>query len=163
MTPFPSFAKAAAIEESLESLAEICGDLTAAVYKQLFALHPYMEPYFWRDTNDLIKGEMLSRTFAAILDFIGPRQYADHMIGTEMVTHEGYDVPREVFITFFEVIRNTVRDEIQDAWTKEIDEAWAQLLAEIHHFADLTPRSDQDSVHAREVRANLEAAGMKIA
>jgi hypothetical protein len=33
-----------------------------------------MQAQFWRDGNGLIKGEMLSRTFAAILDFVGPRR-----------------------------------------------------------------------------------------
>ena len=109
MSKAPAFARAAEIEASLEQLAELCEDPTPVVYKRLFELQPQMEPYFWRDTNNAIKGEMLSRTFAAILDFIGERRYADHMIETEIITHEGYDVPREVFATFFAVVRDAVR------------------------------------------------------
>lgn len=156
-----AFPKAETIEASLELLAELCDDPTPHIYQELFRVHPYMESYFWRDTDGAIKGEMLSRTFEAILDFIGPRRYAAMMIGTEMVTHEGYDVPREVFITFFVVIRDVMRTIIGDAWEPDIDEAWQELLRDIQYFADITPRSDPNSAHSREVHARLEAAGMK--
>lgn len=150
----PAFARAAEIESSLELLAELCEDPTPIVYKRLFELQPHMEPYFWRDTNGAIKGEMLARTFAAILDFIGERRYAGHMISTEMVTHEGYDVPREVFATFFAVVRDSVQSVLGPAWTPELSSAWDELLSEIDRFAQLTPRSDVVSAyHAPRVEA----------
>ncbi|MBP7648248.1 MAG: globin [Phenylobacterium sp.] len=142
MSTGPAFPRAAEIEHSLERLAELCEDPTALVYERLFELQPEMKPYFWRDTNDAIKGEMLSRTFGAILDFVGERRYADHMIGTEMVTHEGYDVPREVFVTFFDVVRDAVRVGLGSDWTSDLESAWQELIAEIYRFANLTPRSD---------------------
>lgn len=129
-----TFSEAAIIEASLERLAELCADPTPLVYRELFRTHPYMEPYFWRDTNGAIRGEMLSRTFAAIFDFIGPRRYADMMIKTEMVTHEGYDVPREVFITFFSIIRDTTRSVLGATWTPAMEAAWTALLQEIQYF-----------------------------
>src|SRR6185437_12316396 len=106
-----AFGQAAEIERSLELMAKR-GDPTAAVYGRLFAEQPQMQALFWRDADGAIKGEMLSRVFEAILDFIGERRYADHMIGCEIVTHEGYDVPREVFATFFRVVAATARDEL---------------------------------------------------
>lgn len=142
MSTSPAFPRAAEIEGSLELLAELCEDPTPLVYKRLFELQPHMEPYFWRDTNHAIKGEMLSRTFSAILDFVGDRRYADHMIGTEMVTHEGYDVPREVFMTFFTVVRDTVEDVLGAAWTPDMAGAWEEMLAEMERFGGLTPRTD---------------------
>lgn len=142
MSAGPAFARAAEIENSLERLGELCGDPTPIVYARLFELHPHMEPYFWRDTNGAIKGEMLSRTFEAILDFVGARQYSDHMISTEMVTHEGYDVPREVFATFFSVVRDAARTVLGAEWTPALDSAWDDLLAEMDGFAGRTPRSD---------------------
>lgn len=154
MSTTSAFPRAAEIEASLELLAERCEDPTPLVYERLFELQPHMKPYFWRDTNGAIKGEMLSRTFAAILDFVGERRYADHMIGTEMVTHEGYDVPREVFITFFTVIRDTVRTVLAEAWTPQIAEAWTAMLADVDRFAGMTPRSDVASAyHAPRVEA----------
>lgn len=147
MTTSPAFPRASEIEASLELLAEICEDPTPLVYERLFTRHPHMKPYFWRDTNHAIKGEMLARTFSAILDFVGERRYADHMIGTEMVTHEGYDVPREVFITFFAVVRDTVEAVLGDAWTSDFATAWEEMLAEVDRFAGRTPRTDVVSVY----------------
>lgn len=147
-----AFARAADIEASLELLAERDIDPTARVYERLFERHPHMIPYFWRDTDGSIRGEMLSRTFAAILDFVGERRYADIMIGTEMVTHEGYDVPREVFATFFAIVRDALRDLLAGDWTPAFDSAWAEMLAEIEGFAQKTPRTGEISpFHAERV------------
>jgi len=140
MPTAPAFAQAAEIEATLEMLAERCEDPTPQVYARLFATHPAMQPHFWRDTNGAIRGEMLSRTFEAILDFVGERRYAQHMIGTEMITHEGYEIPREVFITFFGVVRDTVRDLLGADWTPAFETAWAGMLAEMEAFGQATPR-----------------------
>lgn len=136
-----AFARAADIEASLELLAERDIDPTERVYARMFELHPQMEPYFWRDKDGAIRGEMLSRTFAAILDFVGERRYADMMISTEMVTHEGYDVPREVFATFFAIVRDALRDLLGGDWTPAFESAWNEMLAEIEQFAQRTPKS----------------------
>lgn len=153
----PAFRDAAVIEGSLERLAELGDDPTPLVYARLFARHPQMEPYFWRDVDGAIKGEMLSRAFEAILDFVGERRYADHMIGTEMITHEGYDVPRDIFITFFETIRDTVRDVLADEWTPAQEQAWSDLLGEIAGHGAATPRSDVDNSFFRQQREAFEA------
>ncbi|WP_374346587.1 globin domain-containing protein [Phenylobacterium sp.] len=154
MSNSPAFARAAEIEASLELVAELCDDPTPIVYERMFELHPHMKPYFWRDTNHAIKGEMLARTFSAILDFVGDRRYADHMIGTEMVTHEGYDVPREVFITFFAIVRDAVQTILGDQWTPALASAWAEMLAEIDGFGQATPRTDVVSAfHAPRLEA----------
>jgi hemoglobin-like flavoprotein len=133
-----AFAHAAAIEESLELLAER-GDPTAAVYARLFEQQPDMLALFWRDSDGAIKGEMLSRVFGAILDFIGERRYAAHMIGAEIITHEGYDVPRAVFATFFGVVAETVAAELGPDWTPAMAEAWGELLAELDAYVQATP------------------------
>jgi hemoglobin-like flavoprotein len=129
-----AFPGAAEIEASLELAAERCEDLTPLVYARVFERHPDMRAHFWRDADGAIKGEMLSRTFSAILDFVGERRYADHMILTEMVTHEGYDVPRQVFATFFGFVRDTVREVAGADWTGDFERAWDELLAEIDRY-----------------------------
>jgi len=116
------------IEQSFEIAAERCADLTPLVYARLFAAHPEMEALFWRDTNHAVKGEMLARVITAILDFIGPRQYARTMIQCEVVTHDGYGVPPETFGVFFGTVRDTLRDVCAQEWTNEIDAAWRELL-----------------------------------
>ena len=126
--------RAALIEQSLELAAERCPDLTPLVYDRLFALQPEMKALFWRDTNGAIKGEMLTRVFEAILDFIGERLYAHHLIQCEVVTHAGYDVPPDVFCTFFPVVAATLREVVAEAWTPEIEQAWESLLADLDFY-----------------------------
>ena len=133
-----AFPHAAEIEESLERLAER-GDPTAAVYARLLEQQPQMQALFWRDADGAIKGEMLSRVFEAILDFIGERRYADHMIGAEIITHEGYDVPREVFATFFRVVAETTAEALGPEWTPAMADAWGELLAELDAYVKAVP------------------------
>lgn len=152
----PLFPRAAEIEASLELFAERSGDPTALVYARLFAVHPQMQPYFWRDADGAIKGEMLSRTFEAILDFVGPRRYADHMISAEIITHEGYDVPREVFGTFFGVIRDTAREALGADWTEDFESAWAELLADIERYVQAAPRADFENSYYAGLRDRFE-------
>lgn len=137
-----AFSYTAGVEASLEALAERDIDLTGPVYTLMFQAFPDTEPYFWRDQDGAIKGEMLSRVFSAILDFVGERRYADHMIGTEMVTHEGYDVPREVFATFFGFVGQAAREALAGGWTGEMESAWRDMLADIEAYAVRVPRSD---------------------
>ena len=127
-------ADAAAIERSLEIAADRAGDLTPRVYEILFERQPEMKALFWRDTGGQIKGEMLMRVFEAIFDFIGERQYADHLIQCEVVTHAGYDVPPDVFATFFGLVSEVVREACADAWTAGMDAAWARTLADLDFY-----------------------------
>ena len=126
--------RAELIVESLELAAARCEDLTPLVYARLFREQPQMEELFWRDTNGAIKGEMLARVIEAILDFIGDRLYAHHLIQCEVVTHAGYDVPPDVFQTFFPVVAATLREVLAEAWTPEIDLAWEGLLADLDFY-----------------------------
>ncbi len=133
---------AAGIAASLEAVAARGIDPTSAIYDRLFQAHPGLKPLFWRDDNGAIRGEMLARVFEAILDFIGERRYSDHMISTEMITHEGYDVPREAFTTFFANVGEGLRDVLGPDWTPDYQAAWTEMLADIDGFARKTPRSD---------------------
>jgi len=129
-------ADAAPILESLEIAAERGGDLTDAVYARLFALHPGMEAMFVMDTDGAVRGEMLSRAFDAILDFIGERRYAHRFIHAEATTHDGYNVPRDVFASFFAVVGETVRASCGNAWTPTMGNAWRDLVAELQSYTN---------------------------
>jgi hemoglobin-like flavoprotein len=131
MTITPAFRRAATIEASLELLAKRCEDPTRLVYATLFSRHPEVEVHFFRDTNGAIRGEMLARTLEAILDFIGERRYSARMFQTELITHEGYDIPRSIFSTFFTVIRDTMKERLKEEWSFEFERAWSELLPEI--------------------------------
>jgi hemoglobin-like flavoprotein len=122
------------IETTLELAAERGGDLTPLVYRRLFTEHPEMEAQFIRDHNGAVKGEMLARVFEAMLDFAGERRYAAQLIQCEVVTHDGYGVPPEVFRVFFGVVAATLREVLGDDWTGPIDAAWRRLLAELDFY-----------------------------
>jgi hypothetical protein len=78
------------------------------------------------------------------------------MIRTEMVTHEGYDVPREVFATFFPIVRDTLRDILGAEWTPEFETAWAELLVELDRYIDHRPRTDKENPYYKQLRERFE-------
>jgi hypothetical protein len=90
-----------------------------------------MEALFWRDKDNAIKGEMLAQVFETILDFIGERRSADHFLRAEVTTHEGYDVPRDVFATFFGITEEVVREVCGPEWTEEMSRAWQQTRVDL--------------------------------
>jgi hemoglobin-like flavoprotein len=122
---------AIAIESSLEVAAECGGDLTARVYAVLFEREPHLRELFWRDEDGAIRGEMLMKVLEAILDFVGERRYAGHLVEAEAINHEGYEVPRAVFASFFGIVADVVRDACGQAWTDSMSTAWQRMLAEL--------------------------------
>ncbi len=122
--------------KSLELVAERVGDPTALVYSRVFAKHPAMKLLFILDTDDGAKGHMLAEFIECLLDLLGERSYATGLLQTEMINHEGMGVPRDVFQTFFEIVKDTFRDVLAEEWTSEIDTAWAGLATEIDEMLD---------------------------
>lgn len=121
---------------SLNLAAERCEDLTPHVYARLFAAQPEMEALFAGDRSGQARGEMLTRAFETVLDFIGDRHWAANLIRTEVVNHAGYDVPPAVFGTFFGVMRDSLRDLVAENWTPGMDTAWERLLAALSPYVD---------------------------
>ncbi|UGX97721.1 MULTISPECIES: globin [Bradyrhizobium] len=125
------------IENSFELAASRCADLTPLVYQRLFEQHPETQTMFRSQGSELVMGSMLALTIEAILDFAGERRGHFRLIACEVASHDGYGTPRELFIAFFVVIRDTLRDLLGDEWSPEIAQAWDQLLVEIDAFATI--------------------------
>ena len=119
------------IERSFELAAERCTDLTPLVYRRLHAERPETRALFRSEGSEIVKGSMLAMTIEAILDFAGPRTGKFRMIECEVMSHDAYGTPRELFVAFFGVIRDTLRDVLGREWSRDIDEAWEGLLADI--------------------------------
>jgi hemoglobin-like flavoprotein len=119
------------IERSFELAAEACADLTPLVYRRLFAQHPEAEAMFRTEGSDLVKGSMLALTIEAVLDFAGERSGHFRMIECEVVSHDAYGTPRDLFVAFFAVIADTLRELLGPDWSDEIEGAWQLLLAEL--------------------------------
>jgi hemoglobin-like flavoprotein len=119
------------IERSFELAAERCEDLTPLVYRRLFNAHPEARAMFRTQGSDLVKGSMLALTIDAILDFAGERTGHFRMIECEVVSHDAYGTPRQLFTEFFRIIADTLREILGAEWSAEIGEAWQRLLSEI--------------------------------
>lgn len=119
------------ILQSLELVVERIGDPTPQVYERLFAAQPEMEALFVMDKDYAARGHMLSESLTAIIDFVGDRQYADNLMRSEVMNHDGMGVPPKVFATFFAVIRDTFRETLGNDWSDEMENAWSVLLKEI--------------------------------
>ena len=119
------------IHLSFELAAERCEDLTPLVYRRLFHEHPEAEAMFRTEGSALVKGSMLALTIDAILDFAGERTGNFRMIECEVSSHDAYGTSRKLFIAFFGVIAETLREILAADWSPEIDAAWRNLLSEI--------------------------------
>src|SRR3979490_2627806 len=97
------------IHRSFELAAERCEDLTPLVYRRLFREHPEEAAMVRRDGSDPVKGSMLALTIDAMLDFAGDRTGHFRMIECEVVSHDAYGTPRELFGKFFAVIAAPMR------------------------------------------------------
>ncbi|MET4152682.1 hemoglobin-like flavoprotein [Bradyrhizobium sp. RT9b] len=137
MATMPMSAPSNPIENSFELAASRCADLTPLVYQRLFEQHPETQTMFRSQGSELVMGSMLALTIEAILDFAGERRGHFRLIACEVASHDGYGTPRELFIAFFAVIRDALRDLLGDEWSPEIAQAWDQLLVEIDAFATI--------------------------
>jgi hemoglobin-like flavoprotein len=119
------------IERSFELAAERCEDLTPLVYRRVFDAHPEAPTMFRTEGSELVKGSMLALTIDAILDFAGERTGHFRLIVSEVSSHDAYGTPRELFVAFFDIIAQTLRDVLGADWSDEIDAAWRKLLVDI--------------------------------
>jgi hypothetical protein len=94
-----------------------------------------MEAQFIRDKDGSVRGEMLAKVFEVILDMVDRRDWAARMIQCEVVTHDGYGVPPEVFGVFFGVVAEEIEAVLGDDWTADDAGAWRRLLADLDWFA----------------------------
>ena len=123
------------IERSFEIAAERCEDLTPLVYERLHREHPETKTMFRTEGSELVKGSMLALTIDAILDFAGERTGHFRMIAAEISSHDAYGTSRELFIAFFGIIAQTLREIVGADWSDDIDAAWRKLLGDIEGFA----------------------------
>jgi hemoglobin-like flavoprotein len=116
---------------SLERLAELRGDPTAAVYERLFAERPDLEALFVLDRQGQVRGAMLANVFEALMDIAVERRHGLNLILAERTNHEGLGVSPAMFMRFFEIVLETTRDALGAEWTPRIEAAWRSALAEI--------------------------------
>ncbi|WP_166296002.1 globin [Bradyrhizobium sp. 2S1] len=119
------------IERSFELAAAACDDLMLSVYRRLFREHPEAQAMFRTEGSEPVRGSMLSLTIQAIIDFAGERRGHFRLIESEVFSHDAYGTPRELFVAFFAVIADCLREILGEQWSDEIDAAWHKLLRDI--------------------------------
>ena len=119
------------IQQSFEIAAERCADLTPLIYQRLFRAHPEAQAMFRTEGSDLVKGSMLAMAIEAILDFAGDRQGQFRMIACEVLSHDAYGTPRELFLAFFGIVAEVLRELLGAEWSPQMDAAWQKLLADL--------------------------------
>ena len=122
------------IQHSFELAAERCEDLTPLVYRRLFREHPETQTMFRTEGSELVRGSMLALTIDSMLDFAGDRTGHFRMIGCEVQSHDAYGTPRELFVAFFGIVAQTLREIVGADWSDDIDAAWRTLLGDIESF-----------------------------
>ena len=123
---------ASAIISSLELAGERCDDLSPLVYERLFRRRPELKTLF-RESPRLVQGEMLALTIEGILDFVGPRQFSHFWFANEGVRHEA-NIDRGTFVSFFEVLAETLKEVVGTNWADEMTAAWSWLILEIDTY-----------------------------
>ncbi|WP_076857689.1 globin [Bradyrhizobium mercantei] len=119
------------IEQSFELAAARCDDLTPLVYQHLHRAYPETRAMFRTEGSEPVKGSMLQLAIEAILDFAGERRGHFRLIESEVSSHDAYGTPRELFVAFFAVIADCLRELLGEQWSAEIDAAWHKLLRDI--------------------------------
>ena len=119
------------IEQSFELAAAACDDLTPLVYQRLHREYPETRAMFRTEGSEPVKGSMLQLAIEAILDFAGERRGHFRLIESEVFSHDAYGTPRELFVAFFAVIADCLRELLGEQWSQDIDAAWHKLLRDI--------------------------------
>ncbi len=128
-------ANADIIMDTLEKVAEKVGDPAPLVYERLFRSRPDLETLFFMDSDAGVRGSMLQQCLECIMDVVGEGTVAQTILPSECQRHVDYDVPDETFWSFFEVIRDTFRESLGDAWSDDMEREWNVLLGELRHSA----------------------------
>ncbi len=119
------------IELSFELAARHCSDLTPCVYERLFRERPEARAMFRKEGGDLVRGSMLALAIEGILDFAGERRGQFRLIACEAASHEAYGTSSELFVDFFRVIRDAIRDLLDGEWSPDMEHAWRRLLVDL--------------------------------
>jgi hypothetical protein len=125
------------ISTSLETCAELEGDITEKVYAQFFttceAALPLMD-----HSDQYMKGRMLAQVFELLLDddHLGEGGYLRWEVNNHLLAY-GVDVV--MYRSFLDALCDVVKKSLGTTWTVALARAWAtkidQLLAEIYSEA----------------------------
>ncbi len=122
----------AIITNTLEQVAERCGDPKEAVFKRLYELDPKFEPLFVMDTDGGVRGSMLETSLNCMIGVAqGESETPRLLIEAARMIHDGYGLTEDEVDLMFVAMRDVFRDVMAGDWTPETDAEWTKLLAEL--------------------------------
>jgi hypothetical protein len=88
-----------------------------------------------RDSDGSVRANMMYRAFETVLDIADADIYGTNFVGCEVVNHENLGVPADVFVEFYAIMCDVLRDKIGDDWTPAMEAAWRGVIARIDETA----------------------------
>ena len=99
-----------ALITSLEKLTFLLGDPQEEIYQRLYSRYPDLQSLFVLDTDNSVRGSMLQTAFEYILIYGDIAEIDQAGLASWRSHHEEYGVEEDVFLVFFVLIRDCVKD-----------------------------------------------------
>lgn len=104
--------------------------LTVRFYEILFERYPQARPMFSRN-EPAKQQEMLAKALAAVVDHLEDAPWLESTLGAMGAKHIDYGVTEEMYGWVGDSLLRTLAEVAGDAWTPELESAWAAAYGAI--------------------------------
>ena len=120
-----------AIISSLEKLTDLLGDPQLEIYQRLYLRYPDFQSLFVLDTDNSVRGSMLQTALEYILIYADIGKVDRAGLSSWQSHHQEYGVEKDVFLVFFNVIRDCVEENLGSEWTETMSSQWEEFLLHV--------------------------------
>jgi len=117
-----------ALITSLEKLTFLLGDPQEEIYQRLYSRYPDLQSLFVLDTDNSVRGSMLQTAFEYILIYGDIAEIDQPGLASWRSHHAEYGVEEDVFLVFFVLIRDCVKDCLGPEWSDSMASQWEDFL-----------------------------------
>ena len=117
-----------ALITSLEKLTFLLGDPQEEIYQRLYSRYPDLQSLFVLDTDNSVRGSMLQTAFEYLLIYGDIAEIDQAGLASWRSHHVEYGVEEDVFLVFFVLIRDCVKDYLGPEWTDSMASQWEDFL-----------------------------------
>ena len=117
-----------ALITSLEKLTFLLGDPQEEIYQRLYSRYPDLQSLFVLDTDNSVRGSMLQTAFEYLLIYGDIAEIDQAGLASWRSHHAEYGVEEDVFLVFFVLIRDCVKDYLGPEWTDSMASQWEDFL-----------------------------------
>ena len=118
------------LRESFALVVERQPKLTSRFYEILFARHPEVRPLFGQRSTEA-QALMLQEALVAVLDHLEDASWLQQNLANLGSKHAGYGVTEEMYSWVGASLLATLEEVAGDAWTPELEQAWADAYGAI--------------------------------